>query len=226
MISQYTLYDIGQISRCFAPDSNVPKGVRPRYNINPTDLAPVIVSREGIIVIEQMKWGLVPTGAKDTNSVFRYKTYNAKSEDVFRKASWSRVVRDQRCLVPANGFYMYRLSPSGEKNPYYIHPSDRDVFCIAAVYNSWTDPSGNTVGTFSILTVNTESDSELIPSRLPVIVATTDEADWLDPSINDMNSIYRIMKPYDLDKLTIIRVGEGVKSSKNDDSQLIEKLAR
>lgn len=225
MSSQYSLYEINQISKRFAPDSGVPKGVKPHYNINPTQSVVTIVSRDGINQIEQMKWGFIPAGAKDTNSVFRYKTFNIKSEAVFSKSVWSDAIRTRRCLIPANGFYEYKTSPTGQ-NSFYIHPSDQSLFAFAGIYSTWIDPSGVQYGMCSIITTSSDTDDDMIPSRLPIIVRPDDEATWLNPEISDINSIYEIMKPYPLNLLTIIRVSDDIKSSKVDKPYLIERLAR
>jgi putative SOS response-associated peptidase YedK len=187
MTTRIALYDIDKISKRFAPDSGVPKGTKPSYNISPATHIPVIVIRDGVRVIESMKWGFVAPTAKDTNGIFRYKTQIAKSEGIFEKPLWATAIRSQRCLIPANGFYEWRVLESG-KAPYYIRPSDQMLFAFAGIYSSWTDPEGNVWGTCAIITTNSGIDSIMTPSRLPVIVAPEDEADWLDPAIDDINT--------------------------------------
>jgi putative SOS response-associated peptidase YedK len=224
MSSQYALYEINKISKRFAPDSGVPKGVKPHYNITPAQSVVVIVKRGDVNQIEQMKWGFVPAGAKDTNSIFRYKTHNARSEAIFDKQAWSRAIREQRCLIPANGFYEWKTLETG-KTPYYIQVADQSIFAFAGIYSTWVDPNGVSFGMCSIVTTASDADSDMIPSRLPVIVNPDDEADWLNPAIGDMNSIYKIMKPYRPEQLKIFRVSEDVKSSKIDKPYLIERCS-
>lgn len=225
MTSRYALYEIDKISKRFAPDSGVPKGVKPRYNISPTQSVPVIVSRDGVNQIEVMKWGFIPAGAKDTSAVFRYKTFNAHSEGIFDKPTWMTAIRSRRCLIVANGFYEWKSSATG-KNPFYIRPIDVSLFAFAGLYSTWTDPEGAVWGMCSIITTNSGSESDMTPSRLPVIVHTDDEADWLNPAIGDINSLYKIMRPLDPDMLTIIRVSDDVTSAKIDKPHLIEQLER
>jgi len=225
MSSKYALYEIDKISKRFAPDSGVPKGVRPHYNVNPAQSVVAIVNRKGSNQIELMKWGFIPAGARDTNSIFRYKTYNAKSEAIFDKPTWSRAIREQRCLIPANGFFEWKNLETG-KTPYYIQTADQSLFSFAGVYGTWTDPDGITWGMCSIITTASDTDNEMIPSRLPVIVRPEDEADWLSPTISDMNSIYKIMKPYSPEQLKIYRVSDDINSSKIDKPYLIERLVK
>ena len=124
MSSQYSLYEIDKISKRFAPESGVPKGIKPHYNISPAQSVVAIVNRDGVKQIESMKWGFIPNGARDTNSIFRYKTYNARAEAIFDKPTWSRAIREQRCLIPANGFFEWKNLETG-KTPYYIQTADQ-----------------------------------------------------------------------------------------------------
>jgi len=225
MSSRYALYEIDKISKRFAPAAGVPKGVRPSYNINPGQSVAVIVNRDGANQIEKMKWGFVPAGAKDANSIFRYKTHNVRSENVFDKQSLSTAIRSQRCLIPANGYYEWKNLESG-KTPYYIQTADQSLFAFAGIYGTWTDPSGVVWGTCAIVTTPSDSADDMIPSRLPVIVRPEDEADWLNPVIGDMNSLYGIMKPYTSDQLKIYRVSDDINSTKIDKPNLIERVTK
>jgi putative SOS response-associated peptidase YedK len=172
-----------------------------------------------------MIWGFVSAGAHDTNGIFRYKSHIARSEGIFDRPSWATAIRTQRCLIPANGFYEWRVQPSG-KAPYYIRPIDQDLFGFAGIYSSWTDPSGVTHGICAIITTASGAESVTTPSRLPVIVDPADEADWLDPTIGDINTLYKIMRPYDPDRLAVVRVGDAINSPKPNSAELIAPIAR
>lgn len=224
MSSRYALYEIDKLRDRFTLASGVPKGVKPHYNISATHTIPVIVNRDGKNEAELMKWGHVPTGAKDMNSVFRYKTQATRSEGIFEKSTWKQAIREQRCLIPANGFYEWKRS-SGGKHPFYITATDQSLFGFAGVYSSWTDPTGVTWGTCALITTRTEATSDLIPSRLPIIVAPEDEADWLNPDINDINTLYRIMRPYDQNHLRIHKVSDDINGTKPNSAHLIKRVA-
>jgi putative SOS response-associated peptidase YedK len=86
----------------------------PRYNIAPTQ--PVIVirqnSHEPVKRLSTMRWGLVPSWAKDPS--IGYKTINARAETVATTASFREPFRSQRCLIPADGFYEWGLKRQDE----------------------------------------------------------------------------------------------------------------
>jgi putative SOS response-associated peptidase YedK len=77
----------------------------PRYNIAPSQ--PVLAIRQEPSSprrsFSTMRWGLVPSWAKDPTIGFR--TINARSETVTTMPSFREPFKSQRCLIPADGFY-------------------------------------------------------------------------------------------------------------------------
>ena len=222
MISHYTLFDISKLSNYFDVPQGVPKGVKVNYNISPTTAAPVLLSRDGVRVFELMKWGLVAKDAKNMNSVFRYKTFNIASENIFTRHSWEKAVSERRCLVPANGFF--ELNESGKKRAFYVQPTNGELWAYAGVYNTWADPDGTTNGTFSIITIEPEHDFPVPGYRLPVIIKPEDQAKWLDPAVSDLPSIYGMLRDFPTDTITSYEVVPAVHSPKANGPGAIEKL--
>lgn len=224
MTDRYTLFEIENLRDRFALPSGVPAGVKMNYNISPTQTAPAIVVANGVREMRRMKWGFLPRLAKDSNSVFRYKTYNARSEDVFSKPNWQHAIRYSRCLVPANGFYAWESTDTG-KNAYYIHSKKASLVAFAAVYSTWEDSDGTEWGTYSIVTTVANKEIANISPRMPVmLLSAEDEATWLDPSIDDMNTLYDLMRPYTHDSLIIEKVSPKATSLKASGAQLIAPI--
>jgi len=219
MISRYALYDIAELSNRFQLSEGVPKGIKPHYNISPTTTAPIILNCKGSLIIKPMGWGLVAKGAKDTNSVFRYKTYNIQSERIFSRHSWERAIRESRCLVPANGFYV--LNGSGKKRAFYVRPKDGTLFAFAAVYSSWVDPTGTSRSNYSIITIESAIEAPFCNTGVPIIIRREDEARWLDTAISDTSSLYSMLRATPSGLLDINEVSPAVHSPKPDDPTLI-----
>jgi putative SOS response-associated peptidase YedK len=77
----------------------------PRFNIAPTQPIPIIRQnpKEPVRELSLMRWGLIPSWAKDPSSVPRMITRvgdSSHSKPAFRDSLKSR-----RCLIPADGFY-------------------------------------------------------------------------------------------------------------------------
>src|SRR5512140_640469 len=89
--------------------------LQPRYNIAPTQMAPVIV-RQGELVLKDMRWGLIPFWAKDEKIGNRM--INARAETLKEKPSFRNSWKRKRCLVLADFFYEWQKIPgSTRKQP-------------------------------------------------------------------------------------------------------------
>lgn len=222
MISRYSLYTTADLRDRFKLTDGLPKGVKSRYNIHPTLQAPVIVNRNDHPVAEQMSWGLVPKGTKNTNSVFRYKTYNVPSEKILAKHSWETAVRHSRCLAPANGFYQL-VGQGNEKQAYYIQLKDTPIFAFAGIYSTWGD-GGVAHSTYSVITSEAPHSLRHIADRTPIILSQNEEARWLDASVTDANALFDMLRPVPGEQLLVTEVSADIHSLKIDTPKLIMPL--
>lgn len=222
MSSRYALFTTNDLPARFQLETPVPAGTKPSYNISPTQLAPVVVARDGKPVLELMKWGFISQGAKDANSVFRYKTFNTRAEGIFSKNSTNQAIRNNRCLIPANGYYEWRIAPDGKK-PYYIHAPDQELFAFAGIYSSWRDPSGEEWGTYSIVTQESNKDVDKIQDRMPIILRPDEEAKWLEQT-DTISPLYELMQPSPEGILTAYPVEPDINSTKMNSPKLIAPL--
>ena len=220
MTPRYALYDIADLRDRFNLTAGLPKGIRPHYNISPTVNAPVIIGHEGLATAVLMKWGLVAKGAKDTNSVFRYRTYTHASETIFSRHSWEQAVRQRRCLVPANGFYEL----GNEERAYYAQNTGETLRAFAGIYSEWKDPEGTAHGTYSIITTEASEDVSRASSRMPVILDREAEADWLNPEITDTSSIHAMLRPNPSGLVTMHEVSIVVHSPKQNQASLTDRV--
>ena len=101
MCGRYSLIaDLGELARRFEFDGDWDDFER-RYNIAPTQDVLTVVggeSRRG----GYMRWGLIPSWAKDKSIGNRM--INARAETVGEKPSFRNALRRRRCLVLADGF--------------------------------------------------------------------------------------------------------------------------
>lgn len=222
MTERYTLYDIALLRDRYTLPDGLPKGIKPSYNRKPGFAQPVILLRDGIRRAERMLWGFLPDHAKNANSIFRFKTYNVRSEVIFNKPSTSDAIRTQRCLVPVNGFYQWRKTDKGPQ-AHYVTRADGQPFSLAAVYSSWKKPDGEIQNTFSIITCESNNDIATISNRMPVVVHPNDEATWLNPEAYDANTLFDIMRPCPNGVLTITPVTPAIINAKSDTKSLIEE---
>ncbi len=102
MCGRYTLRTpVGDLARFFhlpeTPD------LAPRFNIAPTQPVATVLVVTGDRQFRLMRWGLVPSWAKDLSIGSRM--INARSETIAEKPAFRSALRERRCLVMADGFY-------------------------------------------------------------------------------------------------------------------------
>ena len=170
--------------------------------------------------LQNFAWGLIPFWVKDAAAAaaIRARTLNARCESVFEKPSFRHAIRRQRCLVPAEGFYEWRLF-AGKKYPYYIYLKDRTVFSFAGIWDVWTDrSSGEVVNSFSILTTEANPLLERIHNtqkRMPVILPAAAERNWLRPDLSDA-AILALTRPLDPELMAAHTIGRLIVSRTAD----------
>ena len=148
----------------------------PRYNIAPTEDAPIVIAAPGGRRAGLMRWGLVPHWAESPRVGARM--INARSETVDRRSAFRESFLARRCLVPADGFYEWESRPSG-KQPYWIHMAGREVFAMAGIWSSWRSRTGSRLLTFSVLTREAPEAIRWLHDRVPVILPPHGWDDWL-----------------------------------------------
>ncbi|TVQ55544.1 MAG: SOS response-associated peptidase, partial [Phycisphaerales bacterium] len=174
--------------------------LRRRYNIAPTQVAPVARALDGDRQREVvgMQWGLVPSWAKDPSIGSRM--INARSETAAEKPSFRSAFKRRRCLVPASGFYEWKkLDPgkkSSAKQPFYIYRADEQPLVMAGLWESWNDPeSEKPLETYSILTTEANEQLRDLHDRMPVILEPEQFDAWLDPEQADAETLQSLLKP-------------------------------
>lgn len=154
----------------------------PRYNVAPSQPVPVVRqdAREPIRRLSTMRWGLIPTWAKDPS--FGYRPITARSETVATTASFREPFRTQRCLIPADGFYEWKRSGT-TKQPYCFEVNDGELFAFAGLWDGWMNPQGELIQTCTILTTTPNALLTDIHDRMPVILDSDNYDLWLDPAL-------------------------------------------
>ena len=191
-----------------------------RYNIAPTQrVAAVRQQAETDRELVQLRWGLIPSWAKD--AAIGSSLINARSETAAKKPSFRSAMRKRRCLIPADGFYEWRRV-GGEKQPYLIGLLDDAVFAFAGLWEAW-DKGGERVESCTILTTSANELLKPLHDRMPVIVAPADYAQWLDPAIVDPAEVQPLLRAYPPDQMRYYPVDSRVNSPRNDDPQCAEE---
>src|SRR5262249_42206233 len=93
----------------------------PRYNIAPTQTVVAVRQAEKghDRELALMRWGLIPSWAKDMK--IGSNLINARADSVATKPSFRSAFKKRRCLIAADGFYEWQVVPGQKtKQPYHI----------------------------------------------------------------------------------------------------------
>ena len=161
---------------------------KPRFNIAPSQKAPVIISVKGSLELHSMIWGLIPSWSKDKKPGSGF--INARSETVHEKPSFRSSFKTKRCLVPADGYIEWEKTSKG-KIPHYIYFPSEEIFSFAGIWSEYKSDSGN-VTTFSIITTEANPQLRAIHHRMPVILPSHLRQSWLNPE-TEVNELKNVM---------------------------------
>jgi putative SOS response-associated peptidase YedK len=191
-----------------------------RYNIAPTQLAPVVARDRRGTRMGLMRWGLIPFWAEDP--AIGNRQINARSESVHERRAFRDAFERRRCLVPADGFYEW-CRRDGSKRPHWIHPVARSVMALAGVWERWRAGDGSPVHSFSILTRKADDQVAWVHDRMPVIVPARAYAAWLDRDA-DTARARALLERFEPPPLEVREVSTWVNRPDHDDPSCIEPL--
>ncbi|MEE8147325.1 MAG: SOS response-associated peptidase [Longimicrobiales bacterium] len=166
---------------------------RPKYNIAPTQEAPVVASDSRGKRMGLLRWGLVPFWAKDVGIGNRM--INARCETLLSKPAFKYAVESRRCLVLADGFYEWCAGADG-RVPHWIHLPDGGPMAFAGLWERWDGGEDEPLFTFTIVTTDASPSIERIHDRMPVILEEDARERWLDRDLPG-ESAAELLSPYE-----------------------------
>ncbi len=181
MVERYTLTsNADELSSRF--NAELSPSYEPLYNIAPTSLVPVITNttQEGFSFFY---WGLMPDWSK--NKSISGKLINAEAELLLDKSSYRRALKQRRCIIPADGFYLWKQVSKKSKIPSRVFFDDNKIFGIAAIWDEFEDEQGNDVHTFTIITTEANEIVSDLGPRMPAILSPENESLWLNNELPD-----------------------------------------
>jgi len=199
LCGRYELVDGQRVFLRFRVTNKVPP-ILDNLDVRPTQQ---VFALQTDHVLSLMKWGLVPSWAKDPS--VGSKMINARAEGIESKPSFKKPLRYQQCIIPASAFFEWKGNP-GAKAKYRIARKDGDLFGFAGLYEHWRDP--NTDGELTTCTIITTQPNALVApihTRMPVILLPEDEDHWLDPDMSEPDEITGLLQPYPADLMMASR---------------------
>jgi putative SOS response-associated peptidase YedK len=208
----------------------------PRYNIAPTQMAPVIFHEHNQPAVKLMRWGLIPSWAKDEST--GNALINARSETIESRTAFREAFKHRRCLIPADSFYEWK-EMHGERQPFRVMLKSGEPFCFAGLWDRWvrppvagkfdTDldeaPASETIESFTIITRAANAAIAPLHDRMPIIMAPNHFGWWLKDN-GERSEAHKMALGHPLEEpLKIYPVSNLVNNPKTDDARCIEPVA-
>ena len=181
MCGRFTLHlaDLGELRARLGIQRILISDWRPRYNIAPSQLAPVVRGFEQR-TLEALLWGLIPHWRKGQRGGNR--PINARVESLATRPSFREAFAQRRCIVPATGYFEWRVVPGQKaKQPVWIRPRNAGVLALAGLWESWVSPDGEVLESFAIVTTDAQGALRDIHDRMPLELRGQAIERWLRP---------------------------------------------
>jgi putative SOS response-associated peptidase YedK len=193
-----------------------------RYNVAPTQPVPIVRLYEGQRQFALVRWGLIPPWVKDPRKFSLL--INARGESVNDKPAFRNAMRRRRCLLPADGFYEWKVE-GARRRPHIVRPRDGGPIAFAGLWETWMGPNGEEMETAAIVTKSADPELTHLHDRMPVIVLPDAFDFWLDGSKVDAMSATALFAPGRPGLLDAYEVSPAVNSADNDNPSLIEPVS-
>ena len=226
MCGRFTLiHDIKSIAQAFQVPVPATMQIQPRYNAAPAQNIVTLMQNkdEEEPHLDMVRWGLVPSWAKDESIGNRM--INARAETLAEKPSFKRLLHNKRCLIVADGFYEWKSEPGAKtKTPMYFTLEDDELFTFAGLWDTWRNPEGEQIRTCTIITTNPNTLVSPVHNRMPTILPAEALEEWLNPRHQDEQALLHLLSPYDATDMKVRSVSRLVNNTNNDSPEILEIL--
>jgi len=202
---------------------------------SPAEGAGEAAERPPVRWLRLLTWGLVPSWAKDRSVGNRM--INARAETLLERPAYKRAALARRCLVPADGWYEWQVSPVAtdargkpRKQPFYMSAADGHPIAIAGLYELWRDDSRHAddpeawLATYVVLTTDAEPGLDVVHDRMPLVLPRDRWDTWLDPEERDPDTVRALIRPSEPGRFTAVPVSARVNAVVNNGPELVAPL--
>lgn len=163
-------------------------------------------------------FGMIPHWA--TDSKIARNTFNSRSETAAEKPSFRDAWRKaQHCVIPAEAIFEPDWR-SGKAIPTMITRKSGDPLGVAGLWASWKSPKGETVHSFTMLTINAEHHPLMRQfhkpadeKRMVVILPQDRYQDWLDARSEQSMAFMQMFPAEELVAEAVANAGSEAKPS-------------
>jgi putative SOS response-associated peptidase YedK len=200
----------------------------PSYNVAPRAEVPVVAESRGERVLDVVRWGLIPSWAKDMKIGDRL--INARAETVASGNAFKRAFAKRRCIIPADGFYEWQAIDTGQqkkrKQPWFFRRRDGEPLAFAGLWEIWHDKNlgddAPRIRSCVIITTDANDVVRPVHDRMPAVLPESAWDAWLDAENNDVEKLQHLLVPAPPEEFEAWPVPLLVNKADNNGPELVE----
>lgn len=222
MIDRYAIYsDFQSINKRFGLKGE--EFTVPNYNAAPAQQLPIISSKSSK-EITFCFWGTNQEWSN--NKSISPKLLSANFSQLKSKTTLKAGLEKKRCIVPVNGFYLWKQYSKKRKTPHYFHNTSQDILSLPAIWEENEDIDGNIHLTFKFIEVPNYINQPEFGTMMPGILPLELEQKWLDDYTSIDEAMEILSNTEMLHKMTFHPVSPHIAVVSNNNETLIERQSQ
>ena len=196
----------------------VPDKYHPNFNASPGQILPIILNTR-LSEVSMARWGLLP-GLKNDNEPTP-KLYTKDLESIKTSKNWQIALINRRCLVLADGFYIWKSISKKSYVPYRVISKSEKMICFCGI---WEEDEFHNIY-FSIITRSAYKPVHELAVSMPVVLTPQKEHWWFNPKLS-LESVLGEMEIEDWAFFKYYPVSPKIKDKKLNNPSLIKLAPR
>jgi putative SOS response-associated peptidase YedK len=162
--------------------------------VTPMRFATVIrLDAQGQRQAARMRWGFVPSGARDPSEGTRF--IHARAESIEQKPTFRDAFFNRRGLVVVNTFNEGKEITPKKTEQYVVTLKERPATAIAVIWERWAEQGKGVLETFAMVTAPPNALIATITDRMPALIADDDWAKWLGEEAATVDALKAMLRP-------------------------------
>ena len=193
--------------------AEVPELYQPQYNAAPTKLLPTITSTESD-KISFFNWGLMAQWSN--NRAMSSKFFNLPMDSVINKSSYRKKLATHRCVIPMDGFYLWKQVAKKQQVPHYFFYPDKKVFSVAGLWEEGEDD------THSFIMITRPANDQIADFQddMPAIMDAASSRRWLES--DDQEELQKLLSQQSKEEFISHTVAPKIKDIDGNDVSFLK----
>ena len=163
----------GRLAQFNAPLASVPENWKPSWNLSPGQRLLILRKTAEQLECAEVLWNLTPGWLKDLSRA----PFTAQAEYLHDKAMFREPLVERRCLIPVDGFYMWKQQGQ-RKQPWYLR-REQGGLALAGLWTRYALDEDNYWDSCVLITAPAKDLPARLGGRMPVTLNGAEQAIWL-----------------------------------------------